>query len=67
MSEGGPYTVTFMAETRLAVRVKVDDLKIIVWLPKSKVDVPEGLNQGDTFEVDIPKWIIRNEIGEPDH
>ncbi len=60
------YTVTVMAETLRALRVKVEGLGITPWLPKSRVAIPDGVKRGDRLELEIPNWIIRSEIGEPD-
>ena len=66
MSEVREYKVTVLAHTARAVRVKVDGLGIRPWLPRMKVALPETVHRGEQLTLAIPRWIIRNEIGEPD-
>lgn len=65
--EATRYTVKAEADSGRAVLVRIVGLGVKTWLPRSRVVLPEDVHAGDQFEVDIPNWIIRNEIGEPDH
>ncbi|MBI9081734.1 MAG: hypothetical protein JEY79_18585 [Pseudodesulfovibrio sp.] len=65
MSELHPYTVKIEAETKQAVLVQIVGMGIKPWLPRSKVTFPAGIKNGDVIEVQIPGWLIKNEIGEP--
>ena len=65
MSEQYPYTVKIKAETRDAVLVQIIGMGIETWLPRSKVTFPEKIERGGVIEIQIPNWLIKNEIGEP--
>lgn len=64
-NETHPYTIKVKAATSRAVQAKIDGLGITVWLPRSQVVMPEQVRPGDVLEVEIPAWLIRNEIGQP--
>lgn len=62
-----PYTVTILATTPRAVKTKIHDVGVVTWLPRSRVEIPEGVRYGDELELEIPNWIIHNALGEPDY
>jgi hypothetical protein len=61
------YTITVKATTGRAVLARVEPLGIEMWIPRSRVDLPADVDRGDELDVDIPGWLIRSEIGQPDH
>lgn len=61
------YTITVKATTTMSVLARVEPLGIEMWIPRSQVDLPADVERGDKLDVDIPGWLIRSEIGQPDH
>ncbi|ADU63434.1 MAG: hypothetical protein KUA35_10360 [Pseudodesulfovibrio sp.] len=61
MADTLAYTVRVKSDTGLAVLVLIPALGIVTWLPRSQVTMPETIHFGDTLEVEIPRWLIRNE------
>jgi hypothetical protein len=61
------YTIQVKATTTMSVLARVEPLGIEMWIPRSQVDLPADVERGDTLDVDIPGWLIRSEIGQPDH
>jgi hypothetical protein len=60
------YSVLVKATTTRAVLISIVDTGIQMWVPRSQVVFPAGVERGDELDVIIPGWLIRSEIGEPD-
>jgi hypothetical protein len=61
------YIVQVKATTGRAVLCRIEDTGIQMWIPRSQVEFPDNVERGDELDLEIPGWLIRSEIGQPDH